>query len=579
MISRLRRTATGLVIDEINSRGRVVNTQTFRRPASVQEQYVDPIMWGGFNTPEPDPVVPVSSSVDIDPTTGQQFTTPVAAPADPEEDPEAFAGPGTTPAVSNVPEGGGYHVQTGPGGYVDPYLIGADGTGGEQPSPTEYEEPEYWTDSTTGISYQFIREKVDRKWRPDTDKIVFDTDAGQQAYDNRKSLYWGAAGPVVGLERARLEKELDAGENPLSVRFSDLQKISLQIQGGDPDNAIGIVLRNMRGLPSGAFDTENWEIAKENALGILSSILEKSKETLLSSFNAGQSDDPWGLIDTTFELSPFYKPEREETSVPGSNIGKLDAEGKEIPAPTDASGTSIYSAGSYSSVPWNPIYKDFLQQNFGAGGNPAVYSYHAQQGLSNNPLQRTAYTQFLVQGTEDDPWGGKTEGGQVIGGLPSGGRTYDLRTANADTNVYSHFLSTYVPLEGEALTGTIEQIIGTLRRPESGGENTWIPYNPSETGYNDIELRDFRWRDRFGFSPQASQNQEALAALPIMQNTPALLRNETANILSNIHDKWQANPGRDPNEGWLEFVHRNDYFGMMSEQEKETMGSGLSPGG
>ena len=59
-----------------------------------------------------------------------------------------------------------------------------------------------------------------------------------------------------------------------------------------------------------------------------------------------------------------------------------------------------------------------------------------------------------------------------------------------------------------------------------------------------------------------------------MQETPALLRSETSAILKRMHDRWQANPNKDPNEGWLEFVDRNNYFGMIGEIDRYPKGGG-----
>ena len=230
---------------------------------------------------------------------------------------------------------------------------------------------------------------------------------------------------------------------------------------------------------------------------------------------------------------------------------------------TNRQNDQIFTASSYSSVPWNPIYKDFLNKNFGAG-NP-ILQYWNQQGLSNDPLQRSVYTQFLLQATEDDPWGGQLEGGPVIGGQP-GGRIYAGLDADPNSNAFNNFLEGYKPLEGKELQEKIQGVLQTLRVPE----DDWIDYeSEKEETYTPEQLRDYRWRNRFGVSTQSSSNQEALAALPIMQQTPALLRNETATILKSLHDRWQANPGRNPNEGWLEFVVRNNYFGMIQEQERE----------
>ena len=237
---------------------------------------------------------------------------------------------------------------------------------------------------------------------------------------------------------------------------------------------------------------------------------------------------------------------------------------EETPALTNTDGEQIFTSSSYSSVPWSPIYNDFLRKNFGGASNPYVYADARNKGLGNDPLQRTVYTQFLVQATEDDPHGGQLQGSAIVNDSPTGGRSYSWSGMNQNSNVFANFLDTYEPLTGSALTNKIDEVITTLQVPDE----TWGEFDPAKEGtYSSEQLRDFRWRDRFGFGSRASQNQQALAALPIMQNTPALLRSETSAILGRMHDRWMANPNKDANEGWLEFVARNNYFGMIGEQD------------
>jgi len=611
---RVSRDENGMFVDRINDAGRVTSTISY----GMGGVYVDPIMYGGFNEPElpPEPVAPppvvqgpvlpgqsVEQPTPLTSPLNLPLTPPVnipATPADPEEDPEAFAGPGTAPPVSNVPSAvRGWHTPVDDFGLtMDPEMIG---TGGEQPEPTEYGETSYWTDSTTGISYQFKKERVDRKWWPDTDKIVFDTDAGQQAYDNRKSLYWGAASPVADLEKVRLERELEAGESSYSIRFSDLEKIKSEIvqiyyPGGTDfhrsdfmkwflgsyaadihapsgeghlEEALGIILDNMPGVLSGfdknnKDDLEKWLTAKDNALGVLATIVGRSKEFLRQNL---PTDKPWAVLDKTYKLSPFWTKEVVSTSFPPDLA--------EDPRPD-----SDFTPSSYSSVPWSPIYQDFLNDKFGAAGSPAVFKYHSDQGLSNDPLQRTTYTQFLTQATEDDPWGGKLEGGHVIGAEPQGGIVFGPQSNIYDQNRYNNFLQTYVPLTGDSLTGRIGEIIDVVRQVDSdkpGG--TWDRYDPVgvDQDYSSEQLQAYRWRHSFFEGPRSVVNQKALAALPIMQNTHPTLRNETSKILHRLHNDWLTTPDKDPTVSWLEYVHENDYFGMIPTNTQ--IGSGLSPGG
>jgi hypothetical protein len=276
--------------------------------------------------------------------------------------------------------------------------------------------------------------------------------------------------------------------------------------------------------------------------------------------------DSWSkeetYVDTTLRLS-------KSSSVAGS---PLDTPPTDVVPHINERGERIFTASSYSSVPWNPIYKDFIDKNFDRG-NPIV-QYWNQQGLSNDPLQRSVYTQFLVQATEDDPWGGQLEGSTVIEGNP-GGKIYAGWSADPNSNAFNDFLEGYKPLEGRGLQEKIQGVINTLRVPQ----DDWLEYDPNDAkDYSPEQLRDFRWRNRFGVSAQSASNQQALAALPIMQQTPALLRNETATILKSLYDRWQANPGRNPNEGWLEFVDRNNYFGMIQEPTEKQQSGGIGIG-
>ena len=95
------------------------------------------------------------------------------------------------------------------------------------------------------------------------------------------------------------------------------------------------------------------------------------------------------------------------------------------------------------------------------------------------------------------------------------------------------------------------------------------------TTYSERDLRNFRWRDRFLYDSKADQNQQALAALPIMDSSPLALRSETSSILQRLHDRWAASPNRNTEESWLEYVDRNNYFGMIDRPQKvETSYSG-----
>ena len=218
-----------------------------------------------------------------------------------------------------------------------------------------------------------------------------------------------------------------------------------------------------------------------------------------------------------------------------------------------------YSIGSYSSAPWSPIYQDYLRKNFG-GGNPFMNQFVSQQGLSGDPLRRTAWTQFLLQEAEDDPWDGDIQGQTITSSGATPGRLYGGRSDNPNANPYNDFLDDYKPLEGDALLKKINEVVGFL---ETGGPTKDFDFNEQ---YTDEELAGYRWQQRFGMtSPNSDQNQQALAALPIMQKTPVTLQNETSSILKRLHDQWVANPNTDRDEGWLQYVVRNNYFGMIGD--------------
>jgi len=218
-----------------------------------------------------------------------------------------------------------------------------------------------------------------------------------------------------------------------------------------------------------------------------------------------------------------------------------------------------YTIGSYSSAPWSPIYQDYLRKNFG-GGNPFMNQFVSQQGLAGDPLRRTAWTQFLLQEAEDDPWAGDIQGQTITSSGATPGRLFGGLSDNPNANPYSDFLDDYKPLEGDALLKKINEVVGFL---ETGGPTKDFDFNEQ---YTNEELAGYRWQQRFGMtSPNSDQNQQALAALPIMQKTPVTLQNETSSILKRLHDQWVANPNTDRDEGWLQYVVRNNYFGMIGD--------------
>ncbi len=596
--SRISRNENGLFVDRINDTGRVTSTISY----GMGGDYVDPIMYGGFNEPElpPEPVAPppvvqgpvlpgqsVEQPTPLTSPLNLPLTPPVnipSTPADPEEDPEAFAGPGTVTPVSNVPfvpSGGGYHAPVDDVGLtMDPEMIGVSDGGTDVAGEIKRSESKYWTDSTTGLTYEYHEEKDVKKFWFDSTEYIFHAPAGKEAWQNRidiinKAHFKTAAGD---LEKIRLERELEDGETLFSIRHQKLfelrddSDVAQALLSTHTNQALAKIIDAMV-LPSDDLSEEDWDKVKNIAATALSYIAFPKKQLTRPQFDdwdfdklrnriiskLGSSDNPWEWIDTNYKLSPFWTKEVVSTSFPPDLA--------EDPRPD-----SDFTPSSYSSVPWSPIYQDFLNDKFGAAGSPAVFKYHSDQGLSNDPLQRTTYTQFLTQATEDDPWGGKLEGGHVIGAEPQGGIVFGPQSNIYDQNRYNNFLQTYVPLTGDSLTGRIDEIINVIRQVDSdkpGG--TWDRYDPVgvDQDYSSEQLQAYRWRHSFFEGPGSVVNQKALAALPIMQNTHPTLRNETSKILHRLHNDWLTTPDKDPTVGWLEYVHENDYFGMIPEKQKE----------
>lgn len=220
----------------------------------------------------------------------------------------------------------------------------------------------------------------------------------------------------------------------------------------------------------------------------------------------------------------------------------------------DKDGNIIPSA-SISNVGWSPMWKNHIRNM--EISDPMAYSWMLQQGLSSDPLQRTAHSQFLLQGTEDNPWGPRLSGGGV-NEFPTG-KKFDWSVDNdPNINPYQGFMNNYTPLIGTNLLDTIDDVIDVISK------DTWKKH--LVTGkYSDADLQHFRWRNSYLDSPDSDMNQQALAALPIIQETPGALRKETAAILGNMHDIWEVDPNRPAGVGWLEYVDQNNYFGLLPD--------------
>jgi len=247
--------------------------------------------------------------------------------------------------------------------------------------------------------------------------------------------------------------------------------------------------------------------------------------------------------------------------------GKVDID--QAPAGGTTTATSLtprgeevnahYNFGGYNTASWDNIYRSFLDQTL--GGSPTAYSYAAKQGVGGDPLQRSAYTQFLLQATEEDPWAGDLTGGSLRSDGLTPGRIYSGIGDESDPtkNPYADFLSGYTPFSGSKLTNTVRDVIDTMKTFKTDFDQS------GNTTYSERDLRNFRWRDRFLYDSKADQNQQALAALPIMDDTPIALRDETSSILGRLHRRWSASPNRNTEESWLEYVDRNNYFGMIDK--------------
>ena len=186
------------------------------------------------------------------------------------------------------------------------------------------------------------------------------------------------------------------------------------------------------------------------------------------------------------------------------------------------------------------------------------------EGLSNDPLKRTIFTQFLLDGTYGD-----TNRQALYGLSPDqlGGVSEQERYGIGEGNPYADYLKSYKAFTPGRTVGLIHDVIRTLQSDIvwKGGD--------AVKGYSPEQIRGFRWLERFGSGTNAIQNQQALAAMPIMRATPALLQDETSRILNMLYQRWQADPDKDDNIGWLEHVYRNKFFGLAGDISQEWGGT------
>ena len=173
------------------------------------------------------------------------------------------------------------------------------------------------------------------------------------------------------------------------------------------------------------------------------------------------------------------------------------------------------------------IYSAMIEREFGANPLQQIFAEDKQDDVE---------TQFLLQGTDKY----ETTG-----------------------NPFAEFLETYKPLRGDDLRNTVSDVIYALRNPSK------IDYDV-EAGTTGTEKQNLerRWGERFGTGQGAQSNQQKLARSVVLDQTPFALRRETASILDRLYNRWLTNPNTNTDESWLEFVDRNDYFGMIDKKEE-----------
>ena len=264
----------------------------------------------------------------------------------------------------------------------------------------------------------------------------------------------------------------------------------------------------------------------------------------------GKSDPLNILKDPPPTATPADPPPADpppETGLPTQGTGDLPTSGR----PVNQGGAQV----SYAQTPWAYIYGDFINQTVGLGGNPSIYQHMRSQGLSNDPLKRTVFTQFLLDGTYGDT------NRQALYGITPGTELPVDHVENyaiGEGNPYADYLKSYRAFTPGRTVGLIFDVISALKTDMQFDIGKADEYTPQQ-------IRQFRWEERFGTSPNAIQNQQALAALPIMRATPALLQDETSRILNMLYQRWQADPDKDDNIGWLEHVYKNKFFGLAGD--------------
>ena len=192
---------------------------------------------------------------------------------------------------------------------------------------------------------------------------------------------------------------------------------------------------------------------------------------------------------------------------------------------------------------WSESYKGFTN-NMGIS-SPGAYGHVIEQGLSNNPLLRTAQTQFLAQSDYDVSTKDEELKNLHLANVQRG------FVPETTGNPYLSFLETYVPLQGQDLINTIDSIITDINAPPGT--------------IDESESKRLMRQMRFGISNQASQTQQQLVALPILEHASPALRKEMAGVLSGLHENWMMSPDRQKGDNWLQYARDKNFFGMVPE--------------
>ena len=310
-------------------------------------------------------------------------------------------------------------------------------------------------------------------------------------------------------------------------------------------------------------DTSQWNMWEATGLGdqpMSGGGLQGFKDAWKDTFGGGNGDPPPTNGNGNGNGGPPPADPPPETGLPTQGTGVLPTSG----TPVNQGGAQV----SYAQTPWAYIYGDFINQTVGLGGNPAIYQHMRSEGLSNDPLKRTIFTQFLLDGTYGDT------NRQALYGIQPG---TDLSVDHIEQygigegNPYADYLKSYRAFTPGRTVGLIFDVISALKTDAQFEIGKADEYTPAQ-------IREFRWEERFGAGPNALQNQQALAAMPIMRATPALLQDETSRILNMLYQRWQADPDKDDNMGWLEHVYRNKFFGLAGDISQEWGGIVWSKG-